>query len=158
METISNFTFDELEIGQMAYYKKSVSEQDILLFAALSGDTNPVHLDAEYAAGTQFGERIAHGMLTGALVSAAIALELPGPGTVYLGQDIKFRLPVKIGDQLTVKLEILEKKATRKQVSIGCTVVNQNDKRVATGTATALAPTQKLIIEKPAIPSVSINK
>jgi 3-hydroxybutyryl-CoA dehydratase len=98
MPKISNFTYDEIHIGQIAQYTKQVNASDIVLFAAASGDLNPVHLDAEFAATTPFGEPIAHGMLTGAIISAAIATELPGPGTIYLSQTLRFRLPVKIGD------------------------------------------------------------
>ena len=157
MTTLVNYTYDELEIGQSASYVRTVSEQDILLFAAVSGDTNPVHLDADYAATTQFGERIAHGMLTGALVSAALALNLPGPGSVYLGQNLKFRAPVLIGDTLTIELEVAEKNDRRKQVTINCKVLNQHGKRVATGEALAMPPTEKLQIEKPAEPKVTIG-
>ncbi len=85
MSDLSNYTFDEISIGQTASYTKRIEEQDIQLFAAVSGDVNPVHLDAGFAAKSPFKERIAHGMLTGALISAALALELPGPGTIYLG-------------------------------------------------------------------------
>ena len=84
MPTISNVTFDELTIGQTASYSKQITEQDVILFAALSGDANPIHLDEDYARTTQFGERIAHGMLTGALVSAAIATKLPGAPAGWL--------------------------------------------------------------------------
>ena len=101
MSKLTNHTFDELEIGQTASYSKTCTEEDILLFAKVSGDVNPVHLDEEFASNTQFGKRIAHGMYTGALISAALALNLPGPGSIYLGQNLKFRAPVRIGDELT---------------------------------------------------------
>jgi 3-hydroxybutyryl-CoA dehydratase len=157
MTQLVGFTYDEIEIGQTANYIKTVSEQDVLLFAAVSGDTNPVHLDADYAATTQFGERIAHGMLTGALVSAALALNLPGPGSIYLGQSLKFRAPVLIGDELTINLEVIEKNDRRKQVTIACTVLNQHGKKVATGEASAMPPKEKLIIDKPAAPKVLVE-
>ena len=102
---ITNKTFDEITIGDTATYTRLVTEREIQLFAAVSGDHNPVHLDPEYAATTQFGECIAHGMLTGAFISAAIAMELPGPGTIYLGQQLSFRAPVLLGDTLSVDLE-----------------------------------------------------
>ncbi len=113
MPQLGNFTYDEIAIGQTARYSKLIEERDIQLFAAVSGDVNPVHLDAEFAAGTPFGERIAHGMLTGAIISAALAMELPGPGTVYLSQSLKFRLPVKFGDTITVALEVTDKQDRR---------------------------------------------
>jgi len=157
MSTLSNFTYDEITIGQTARYSKRVEEQDILLFAALSGDLNPVHLDADFAASTPFGERIAHGMLTGAVVSAALAMELPGPGTIYLGQSLRFRLPVKIGDTVTVELEVTDKQDRRKTVTLDCRVRNQDDRLVATGTAEVVAPGEKLQLPRPATPRVIIG-
>jgi 3-hydroxybutyryl-CoA dehydratase len=97
MPQISNYTYDEITIGQTATYSKLIEERDVQLFAVVSGDVNPVHLDAAFAATTQFRERIAHGMLSGAVISAAIAMQLPGPGTIYLGQTLRFTLPVKVG-------------------------------------------------------------
>ena len=149
---LSNYTYDEITIGQTATYSKTVEERDIRLFAAVSGDVNPVHLDAAYAATTQFGERIAHGMLTGAVISAALAMELPGPGTVYLGQSLRFRAPVKIGDTVTVTLEVMAKQDRRKTLSLDCKVHNQDGKLVASGTAEVLAPTDKLRLPRPDLP------
>jgi len=157
MPQLGNFTYDELTEGQTASYSRRIGERDIQLFAAVSGDVNPVHLDAGFAAGSQFGERIAHGMLTGALVSAALAMELPGPGTIYLGQSLRFRLPVKIGDTVTVKLEVIEKKARRQLVTLDCKAYNQDDKLVASGTAEVMAPPEKLLIDRPALPRVTIE-
>lgn len=158
MTQLVNYTYDELEIGQSAEYVRTVTEQDILMFAAVSGDTNPVHLDEAFAATTQFEGRIAHGMLTGAYVSAALALNLPGPGSIYLGQTLKFRAPVRIDDTLTIKLEVTEKNDRRKQATISCTVLNQHGKKVATGEATALPPTEKMIIDKPDEPKVQVEQ
>ena len=157
METLTNYTFDEIEIGQTAEYRKRIDERDILLFAAVSGDVNPVHLDAEFAADTDFGERIAHGMLTGALISAALALELPGPGTIYLGQSLRFRRPVKIGDEITVQLEVVDKREDKGFVTLECTAVNQDGKAVVTGTAEVMAPKSKLSIPRPAVPEVAVG-
>jgi acyl dehydratase len=157
MSKLSNFTYDEITIGQTATYSKLVQEQDIQLFAAASGDVNPVHLDADFAAGTMFKGRIAHGMLTGALISAALAMELPGPGTIYLSQSLRFRLPVKIGDTITIKLEVTDKQDKRKFVTLDCKAFNQNDKLVASGSAEVMAPSEKLLIERPALPRVQIE-
>ncbi len=157
MSQISNYTFDEISIGQTATYSRLIGEQEVLLFAAASGDVNPVHLDAEFAAGTIFKERIAHGMMTGAIISAAIALELPGPGTIYLGQSLRFRLPVKIGDELTVQLEVTGKREDRKFVTLDCVVINQHGKTVATGTAEVMPPAEKLIIDRPPLPRVHVE-
>jgi 3-hydroxybutyryl-CoA dehydratase len=152
MATLDNFTYDELTIGQTATYAKTIGERDIQLFAAVSGDVNPLHLDPDYAATTAFGERIAHGMLTGAVVSAALAMELPGPGTIYLAQSLRFRLPVKIGDTVTVELEITDKQDRRKTVTLDCKVFNQHRKLVAGGTAEVIAPTEKLSLPRPDLP------
>jgi acyl dehydratase len=153
---LTNYTFDEISIGQTASYSKCVEEQDVQLFAAVSGDVNPVHLDAEFAAGTAFKERIAHGMLTGAVISAAIAMELPGPGSIYLGQSLRFRLPVKIGDTVTVELEVTEKREDKGFVTLDCKVRNQDGKTVATGTAEIMAPKEKLRIPRPGLPAFSL--
>ena len=96
-------------------------------------------------------------MLTGAFISAAIAMQLPGPGTVYLGQSLRFRLPVKIGDTLSVQLEVTEKRDRRKTVTLDCKVLNQNEKIVATGTAEVMAPTQKVSIDRPELPTVEVR-
>lgn len=143
MPVISNHTFDEISLGQTACSTRIVSEEDIRLFAAASGDFNPLHLDPVYAAGTVFGERIAHGMFTGGLISAALAMQLPGPGTVYLGQELTFLLPVKIGDTLTVELEVTDKKARRRLLELDCRVTNQHGNKVVTGTARVMAPAQR---------------
>ncbi|QEY59375.1 MaoC family dehydratase [Pseudomonas sp. C27(2019)] len=134
-----SIAYDSLEVGQKATFSKLVTEHDIMMFASMSGDRNPVHLDADYAAGTMFKERIAHGMFSGALISAAVACELPGPGTIYLGQQMEFKLPVKLQDELTVQLEILEK-LPRFRVRIGTRVVNQRDEVVVDGEALIIAP------------------
>lgn len=149
MTTVHNHTFDEISLGQTATTTREVSHRDIQLFAAASGDLNPLHLDPEYAAGTVFGECIAHGMFTGALISAALAMQLPGPGTVYLGQSLKFRLPVKVGDKLTITLKVTAKEARRRQVTLDCRVSNQAGKLVASGTAEVMAPATRETVTLP---------
>jgi acyl dehydratase len=104
-----------------------------------------------------FKGRIAHGMLTGALISAALAMELPGPGTIYLSQSLRFRLPVKIGDTITIKLEVTNKQDKRQLVTLDCKAYNQDDKLVASGNAEVMAPSEKLLIERPALPGVQIE-
>jgi acyl dehydratase len=157
MNTISNHTFDEIEIGQTASYRRVIGEREIILFAAASGDVNPVHLDEAFAASTMFRQRIAHGMLTGGVISAALALVLPGPGVIYLGQSIRFRKPVHVGDDLTVRIEVTAKREDRKFVTLACRVVNQDGTTVADGTAEVLAPTDKMSIDLPPEPSVTIG-
>ena len=127
------------------------------MFAAVSGDNNPVHLDSEFAANSRFKERIAHGMLTGALISAAIACTMPGPGSVYLGQQLSFLRPVKIGDELEVQLEILEK-LPKNQVRIRTRVVNQQGKAVVDGEATVLAPAESQAVTMPALPAFALQQ
>ena len=157
MPQISNYTYDEITIGQTATYSKLIEARDIQLFAAVSGDVNPVHLDAAFAATSQFGGCIAHGMLSGAIISAAIAMELPGPGTIYLGQTLRFSLPVKPGDTLTVHLQVTEKKDKRRMVTLDCKVFNQHDKLVLSGIAEVMAPGEKLVLQRPALPLVRIE-
>jgi 3-hydroxybutyryl-CoA dehydratase len=156
MTQVRNFPYDSLEIGQKARYAKTVGERDVQLFAAVSGDRNPVHLDASYAAGTLFKERIAHGMFSGALISAAIACELPGPGTIYLGQSLRFTRPVKLGDTLSVELEILEK-LPKNRVRIATRVINQDGKTVVDGEAEVMAPSEALDIALADLPPISIG-
>ncbi|MFL9812023.1 MaoC family dehydratase [Stutzerimonas sp. VN223-3] len=156
MSTLSNTPYSALEVGQTASFEKTVEERDIQLFAAMSGDRNPVHLDAEFAAGTPFKERIAHGMFSGALISAAVACTLPGPGTIYLGQTMKFTRPVKLGDTLTVRLEILEK-LPKNRVRIATRVFNQNEEQVVDGEAEVLAPRREETVELKELPPISFG-
>ena len=157
MPTISNYTYDELTIRQTAAYSKQIEERDVQLFATVSGDVNPIHLDPEFAAGTQFKTRIAHGMLSGAVISAASAMELPGPGSIYLGQSLRFRAPVELGDTITVKLEVVEKEDKRGFVTLDCKVYNQDNKLVVSGSAEVMAPKEKLLLERPTLPRVNIG-
>ena len=156
MSQSSNTPYDALEVGQTANYSKTVTERDIQLFAEVSGDHNPVHLDAEYAATTMFKERIAHGMFSGALISAAVACELPGPGTIYIGQSMRFTAPVKLGDTLTVRLEILEK-LPKFRVRVATRVFNQNDEMVVDGEAEILAPRKAQTVELTHLPPITIG-
>ena len=152
MNELIGLTYDEITLGQTASFSKQVEVQDIQMFAAASGDVNPVHLDEEFAAGTMFGGRIAHGMLTGAVISAALAMELPGPGTIYLGQTLRFSRPVKIGDKLTAHLEVTAKREDRKIITLACEVTNQDGKTVAVGEAQVLASPERLRVKRPDLP------
>jgi acyl dehydratase len=156
MSQSTNTPYEALEVGQTASYTRTVEERDVQLFAELSGDRNPVHLDAEYAAKTMFKERIAHGMYTGALISAAVACELPGPGTIYLGQQMTFEKPVKLGDTLTVRLEILEK-LPKFKVRIATRVFNQRGERVVDGEADILAPRKLQSVTLATLPPVTVG-
>lgn len=151
-ETLSNTTFEELTPGRAAEYTRRVEERDIDLFAAVSGDVNPVHLDEAFAADTVFRRRVAHGMLTGAFVSAALGTVMPGPGTIYLGQTLRFQRPVHIGDTLTVRLEVTARREDKGIVTIACEVTNQDAESVASGDATVLAPAERRVVPRPATP------
>ncbi|SIQ07945.1 MULTISPECIES: MaoC family dehydratase [unclassified Bosea (in: a-proteobacteria)] len=112
--------FEDLYLGQSESLMRTVMERDIALFAELSGDANPIHLSDAYAAGTKFGQRIAHGMLTASLVSALLGTRLPGPGAVYLSQTLTFLAPVKIGDVVVARVEVAELVAERRRARFFC--------------------------------------
>ncbi len=114
-------TFDDLSVGQTASLGKTITEADILMFAAVSTDTNPVHIDAEAAKASIFKERIAHGMLSAGLISAVLGTRLPGPGTIYLGQTLRFRGPVKIGDTVTATVEVTALDAAKHRATLKTT-------------------------------------
>ena len=143
-EWIENLTYAELSIGQSAQLQRTLTLADIQAFAAVSGDTNPAHLDPEYANDTLFHSVIAHGMWGGALISALLGTQFPGPGTIYLHQDLNFTLPVRVGDTLTVLVTVTKKEDERKRVELSCHVTNQLGKLVLQGIARVLAPTQKV--------------
>jgi acyl dehydratase len=157
VSTIENVTFDEISIDQTATYSKTLSEEDLILFAKVSGDVNPVHLDEDFAKNTPFKSRIAHGIYTGSLVSAALATVLPGPGTIYLGQSLRFKAPVRIGDTITITMTVVKKREDRKFVTLDCTAENQEGETVMVGTAEVIAPTEKVVIETPTLPNISIG-
>lgn len=154
MPLLESRTYDDLDIGDSASVSHTVTERDLILFATVSGDINPLHLDEEFALQTPFKGRIAHGMLSGALISAAVACEMPGPGTVYIGQEMSFLRPVRLGDEIRIELEILEK-LPKNRLKIATRVVNQKGKKVVDGAATVLAPTERLRLQRPELPTVS---
>jgi 3-hydroxybutyryl-CoA dehydratase len=130
-------TYDELFVGQTAEYSKEITDADVMGFAQVTGDFNPVHVDEEAAARSRFGGRIAHGMLSAGLISAALAGKLPGPGSIYLGQTLKFTAPVKIGDTVTVTVTVTEL-LPKNRVKLSTHCRNQSDETVCTGEATIL--------------------
>lgn len=113
--------FEDLSVGQTASLGKTISEADILMFAAVSTDTNPVHLNEEAAKESVFGTRIAHGMLSAGLISAVLGTRLPGPGTIYMGQTLRFRGPVKIGDTVTATVEVTTLDPAKKRATLKTT-------------------------------------
>lgn len=146
MSTISNIPYAQLEIGTSRQFSKTLTERDLALFAETSGDFNPLHLDADYAASTAFGERIAHGMWSGALISAAIATTLPGPGSVYRSQSLKFSKPVKLGDTVTIELVVLDKKDRTRVVTLACTGTNQRGEVIVKGEAEVIAAAEAVSV------------
>lgn len=153
---IENTTYDEISLGQSAQLIRRLTLEDIQAFAAVSGDTNPAHLDPEYANDTLFHGVIAHGMWGGALISALLGTEFPGPGTIYLQQDLHFSRPVRIGDTLTVSVSVTGKDDVKKRVDLDCTVVNQQGERVLYGTARVLAPTTKVKRLRASVPHIQL--
>ena len=140
-EEFYGYKFEELSVGQSAVYARTVTEADILMFAGVSGDYNPVHINEEFAQTTQFKGRIAHGMLTASVISAAIAGRLPGPGTVYLGQNLRFKAPVRPGDTVHATVTVKELFPEKRRVSLS-TVCTVNGKVVIEGDALVM-PTSR---------------
>jgi len=133
----NGYYLEDLTIGMESSYQKTITETDIDTFAALTGDTNPVHLDSEYAATTPFKARIAHGMLSAGLISTVLGTQLPGPGCIYLEQQIKFKAPVFIGDTLVATVTVADINQRRGRVSLK-TQCFVNTKLVADGTASMM--------------------
>lgn len=131
--------FEDLSVGQEASLARTVSEGDINAFAEVSGDKNPVHLDAEYAGGTIFKERIAHGMLSAGYISAVFGMKLPGPGAIYISQTLNFKAPVKIGDTVVTSVKVTELIPEKKRAKFAC-VCTVNDKPVVEGEAVLMVP------------------
>jgi phosphate acetyltransferase len=160
METplyIENVLFDDLKIGQSVSLSKQLTEKDIQLFAVLSGDVNPAHLDTTFAKTMIFGGVVGHGMWSGALISSLLGTALPGPGTIYLNQNLDFKKPVRPGETLLVTITVKEKLPHKPIVSFDCLCTNTLGETVVSGTATVLAPTQKIRMERPVLPDVMIN-
>jgi len=123
-------------IGTQATLSRTISEDDILLFALVSGDHNPIHLDAEYAEKSLFGKRIAHGFLIGSLISAVLGNDMPGPGSIYLGQTLKFLAPIHIGDTVTVTVKVVALREDKRIITLHTDCTNQHGTLVLSGEAT----------------------
>ncbi len=134
---------DQLQIGQFSEFTKTVSESDIYLFAGVTGDLNPAHIDEEYAKTTFFKTRIAHGVLLGGFISAVIGMKLPGPGTIYISQEYKFLAPARIGDTITAKVEVIEMFLDKNRVNLRTTCTNQKGLLVLDGRAMVSPPKNK---------------
>ena len=158
MSGIENRTFDELKIGDFASLKRTLTKKDIELFAIMSGDVNPAHVDAEYAKDDMFHKIIAQGMWGASLISTVLGTELPGPGTIYLNQTLTFIAPVVPGDTVTVTVTVLEKKSEKHIVNLDCKCTNQQGQPIIKGMATVIAPTQKVKRERVKLPGVVFQK
>ena len=133
-------TMDQLKVGDSDRFSKTVTDADIYLFAGVTGDLNPAHIDETYAQGTFFKTRIAHGMLSAGFVSAVIGTRLPGPGTVYMRQTLEFLAPVRIGDTVTAMVEVIEIIEAKKHVRLKTTCVNQEGVKLLDGEALVSPP------------------
>ncbi len=155
---IENRTFDEISFGESASLVRRVTQRDIDLFAAVSGDINPAHLDEDYAKASRFHGIIAHGILEGALISAVLGTKLPGPGTIYLEQELKFLKPVRPDDTLTVSVTAQLKDPIKKIVIFDCLCVNQKQETVLTGKAVVIAPTEKVRRPASEVPEIALYR
>jgi phosphotransacetylase/acyl dehydratase len=154
---IENRIFDDISIGDSATLSRTLAKSDIELFAVVSGDTNPAHIDDAFAANDLFHHVVAHGMWGGALISAVLGTELPGPGTIYVGQTLRFHKPVGIGDTITTTVTAREKRAEKHEISFDCRCVNQHGREVITGSADVIAPTTRIRVPRPELPHVQLG-
>ena len=154
---IENRTYDEIQVGDSATLTRTLRPEDIQLFAIMSGDVNPAHVDPEYAHSSMFQEVIAHGMWGGALISTVLGTEFPGPGTIYIGQTLRFSRPVKVGDTITVKVTCKQKFDHNKHMIFECLCNNQDGLKVIAGEAEVLAPTEKIKRERVELPEFTIS-
>lgn len=140
-DTMSSYFFEDLELGMEASHEKTVSEDDIASFAEVSGDYNPVHMDEDYAAGTFFKSRIAHGMLTASFISTVLGTRLPGPGCIYLSQNLRFLAPVRIGDTVKALARVASLDMTKRRAQFACHC-EVNGKIVVQGEAMVFVPSR----------------
>ncbi len=136
-------TIDELKVGDQASFSKTISESDVYLYAGITGDFNPAHVNEVYAQTTAFKTRIAHGMLTAGFISNLLGTQLPGPGSIYMSQSLKFLAPVTIGDTITATVEVLDIITEKKRVLLKTTCVNQEGTVVLDGEALISPPRRK---------------
>lgn len=155
---LENRTYDQIRVGDTACLERTVTENDIELFALVSGDVNPAHLDAEFAAKDIFGKPVAHGMWTASLVSAVLGTTLPGPGCIYLGQTIAFTKPVFPGDTVTATVTVLEKQDKKRLVRLETVCTNQDGETVLKGEATVIAPKDSVRVKRKHMPGIRLRR
>ncbi|MFT5549140.1 MAG: 3-hydroxybutyryl-CoA dehydratase [Candidatus Azotimanducaceae bacterium] len=156
MNQFKSRTYKELEIGDQGRFSKTVTERDIALFGEASGDVNPVHFDEAYAAKTIFRGRIAHGLWSASLISTCIGTVMPGPGSIYLEQTLEFKLPARLGDNLTAVVTIEQKIDAKKLLTLNCVVTNQNNEVVVSGEAKVIPPRKSAELNAPALPAITV--
>lgn len=132
---MSELAYEDIKVGDEASLTRTITEVHIVNYAGLTGDMNPMHMDHEHATQSMFGERIAHGMLVAGLISAVLGTQLPGPNSIYLGQDLSFTAPVKIGDTVRVTVTVTEKRDDKRIIKLRTTATNQRREMVIDGTA-----------------------
>ena len=137
---MKGLTMKELNVGDKDSFEKTISESDVYLYAGITGDLNPAHINQREAETTMFKGRIAHGMLTAGFISAVLGMKMPGPGTIYLGQELKFTAPVRFGDTIKAEVEIIEKKKEKNIMKLSTTCTNQDGVVVLKGIATVMPP------------------
>ncbi|MFT0546733.1 bifunctional enoyl-CoA hydratase/phosphate acetyltransferase [Allopusillimonas ginsengisoli] len=157
LTTLQNKVFDEIAIGDTAITERTLTTEDIQLFALQSGDFNPQHIDPEFASSTRFQGVIAHGMWGGALISGVLGMKLPGPGTIYRSQTLEFLAPVRVGDTLRVSVKVIARDAQSKRINFECSCVNQDDEEVIRGEAEVIAPTERIERERATLPEVRLE-
>ncbi len=154
---IENRTYDEIKVGETATLVRTLRPEDIQMFAIMSGDLNPSHVDPEYARSSSFREVVAHGMWGGALISNVLGTQFPGPGTIYVDQTLHFHQPVRVGDTVTVTVTCRRKFDHNHHIIFDCLCLNQDGQQVIVGNAEVLAPTEKIKRLKAALPDFKLS-
>jgi phosphate acetyltransferase/phosphate butyryltransferase len=158
MECIENLTFDEIKLGDTASLVRTLTHKDIELFAIMSGDVNPTHLDDAFGKSDMFHKVVAHGMWSGALISTVLGTQLPGPGTIYVDQSLHFRGAIGLGDTITVTVKVRSKMEETHRIIFDCRAVNQGGEEVVTGTAEVIAPTEKISRPRAVLPEAELRQ
>ncbi len=157
MERIENRTFDEIKLGDTASLVRTLTHKDIEVFAIMSGDINPAHVDETFAKSDSFHKIVAHGMWGASLISAVLGTQLPGPGSIYIDQSLHFHRPVGLGDTITVTVRVAKKTEEKHRVILDCCVSNQRGEKVISGTAEVIAPTEKISRPRALLPEIELR-
>lgn len=144
IDSLHGFYIEDIEIGMSESFEKTVSEEDVAAFAGLSGDTNPLHLDDEFARGTRVGERVVHGMVTASLISTLVGCRLPGPGCLWMGQTVRFLKPVRVGERVRARAEVVEIMRERQRIRM-LTTCQVGENTVIDGEALVWVPSRQTV-------------